>query len=64
MKKVFSLLQRRRVMAANELAHDAYYLDGDLRELLLKLADEMVKNNEAIELCIKQNQQAAKARLI
>ena len=64
MKKVFSLTQRRRVMAANKLAHDAHYVDGELKEALVKLANKMTENDEVIELCIKQNKQAMKARLI
>lgn len=72
MKKVFSLVQRRRVMIRNknkQLIGTSKILGRDCGRpewfrLLSKLDEAIAQSDEATELCIKQNQQAAKARLI
>lgn len=64
MKKVFSLTQRRRVMAANKLAHDAGFLEeGELKEFIYKLADCMTEKEEVEYLCVQQNGKATKSKL-
>ena len=64
MKQVINLHQRRRLSASNELAFLASFLDEDaLKDKIKELAESVATTEEVEYLCIKQNQQAMKARL-